>query len=226
LDYNKLEYFVSQPRLQRFLIASGNSKAKAQNLYRVNLRVSQSFYPILNLTEIFLRNAVNYSISSHFSNPNWIITEKSGFMSDPSLARSNYSLKTSVVKAEKTIKRKGGTVSSGKVIAEQSLGFWTRLFDTHHYRLIGGSPIHAFPNKPAFESRNTINQKLNKVRKFRNRIYHNEPICFDQNLIDFTEAHEIKNEIYEILSWIDNDLTDYINYFDGIDAKIATAQNI
>lgn len=133
LEYSKLEYYLSQPRLQRFLHATGNSRAKAQKLYRVNLRVSQAFYPVLNLFEIFLRNAVNYHVSSHFSNPNWIVSEKTGFMSNPTLAPSRFFLKNSIQKAERTIRRKGSAVTSGKVIAEQSFGFWTSLFDTHHY---------------------------------------------------------------------------------------------
>lgn len=195
MEYSKLEYYLSQPRLQRFLHAGGNSKTKAQKLYRVNLRVSQAFYPILNLFEIFLRNAVNYHVSSYFSNPNWIVSEKSGFMNDRSLAPSRYFLRMCVQNAERTIRKKGSPVTSGKVIAEQSLGFWTSLFDTHHYRLIGGSPIQAFPKKPAQANRNLINQKLNKIRKFRNRIYHNEPICFRGSNIDFSEAEIIIDEV-------------------------------
>lgn len=226
MEYSKLEYYLSPPRLQRFLRASGNSKTKAQKLYRVNLRVSQAFYPVLNLFEIFLRNTINHHVSSHFSNPNWIVSEKTGFMSDLSLAPSRYFLKTSIQKAEITIRRKGSAITPGKVIAEQSLGFWTRLFDTHHYRLIGGSPIHAFPHKPAQANRNLINQKLNKVREFRNRIYHNEPICFNNLNIDFSEAHDIKNEVYELLNWIDADLNDYVKYFNGIQSKINSARNI
>ena len=226
MEYSKLEYYLSQHRLERFLHATGNSKSKAQKLYRVNLRVSQSFYPILNLFEIFLRNAVYYRVSIHFSNPNWILTEKNGFMNDPSLAPSRFFLKKCIQTAEKTIKRKGSTVTSGKIIAEQSLGFWTSLFDRHHYRLIGGSPIQAFSLKPASANRNIINQKLNRVRKFRNRIYHNEPICFSDVKIDFSEADLIKHEVYELLTWIDEDLCDYISYFDGIQAKIDSATNI
>lgn len=226
MEYSKLEYYLSQPRLQRFLKATGNSQTKAQKLYRVNLRVSQAFYPILNLFEIFLRNTIHYHISCHFSNPNWVIAEKYGFMSDTSLAPSKYFLKKSIQKAENTITRKGGTVTSGKIIAEQSFGFWTSLFDTHHYRLIGGSPIHSFPNKPSHANRNLINQKLNRIREFRNRIYHNEPICFNNSRIDFSEAQNIRTEIYELLEWIDADLTDYVDYFNGIDSKIDTARNI
>lgn len=226
MEYNKLEYYLSQPRLERFLIATANSKSKAQKLYRGNLRVSQAFYPILNLFEIFLRNIVNYQVSSHFANPNWIISEKNGFMNNASLTSSKFYLKNSVIKAEKTIRRKRGTITPGKVIAEQSLGFWTSFFDTHHYRLIGGVVIHCFPNKPAHINRNQINQKLNRVREFRNRIYHNEPICFHENTIDFTEGTNIKQEIYELLEWIDIDLIAYVDYFNKIDAKIELMNKI
>lgn len=201
MEYQKLEYYLSQPRLDRFLIATGNSKSKAQKLYKINLRVSQSFYPILNLFEIFFRNIANYQVSSHFTNPNWII-------------------------AEKAIRRKGGIITSGKIVAEQSFGFWTSLFDTHHYRLIGGVVIHCFPNKPPHVNRNILNQKLNKIREFRNRVYHNEPICFNGNTIDFTEAITIRNEIYELLEWIDSDLTNYVDYFDGINTKINMIDNL
>lgn len=220
MEYQKLEYYLSQPRLDRFLTATGNSKSKAQKLYRINLRVAQSFYPVLNLFEIFFRNIVNYQVSSHFANPNWIITEKNGFMDNPSLNSSRFFLKNSINKAERTIRRKGGTVTAGKVIAEQSFGFWTSLFDTHHYRLIGGVVIHCFPNKPTNVNRNILNQKLNRIREFRNRVYHNEPICFLGNTIDFTQATTIKQEIYELLEWIDADLTEYVDYFNGVDTKI------
>ncbi len=226
MEYQKLEYYLSQPRLNRFLIAAGNSKTKAQKLYRINLRVAQSFYPVLNLFEIFFRNIINYQLSSYFANPNWIITEKNGFMNDSSLSPSRFFLKNSILKAERAIKRRGGTITSGKVVAEQTLGYWTSLFDTHHYRLIGGIVIRCFPNKPTYINRNLLNQKLNRVREFRNRIYHNEPICFDDNTVDFTEALNIKTEIYELLNWIDIDLTKYVNYFDDIDSEINMINNL
>ena len=226
MNYNKLEYFVSQPRMGRFLRATNNSKQKAQQLYRINLRVSQSFYPLLNLFEIFLRNSINYQVTSHFANPNWVITEKNGFMSDRSLRNSKFFLKNSIQKAEQTIQRKGGTVTSGKVIAEQSFGFWTSLFEPHHYRLIGGSVIHAFPNKVASANRSTIAQKLNRIREFRNRVYHNEPICFSNNNVDFSNAEDILKELYELLNWIDPELIQYCDYFNNISSKIDSANKL
>jgi hypothetical protein len=225
MNYDKLEYFISQPRLNRFLTASGNSKTKAQKLYHANLAVAQSFYPMLNLFEIFFRNVCNYRLSAHFVNPNWIITEKNGFMADKSLEFTKFYLKESVKKAEQKIK-KNGTLTAGKILAEQSFGFWTSLFEKQHYRLIGGSVIQCFPNKPKNIDRKKLSTKLNKIRDFRNRIYHNEPVCFNGNSIDFTYAAEIKNELYELLSWIDHELPVYVKTFDTIDNKINSANRI
>ncbi|UBM60710.1 hypothetical protein LAG90_08685 [Marinilongibacter aquaticus] len=98
MKYQKLQRYLSEPRLHRFLIASGNAQPKAQKLCKINLEVSQSFYPVLNLFEIFFRNIVNYQISSHFDNSNWITEERDGFMSDTSLAQSKFFLKIPLTK--------------------------------------------------------------------------------------------------------------------------------
>jgi hypothetical protein len=226
VQYSKLEYFVSQPRLDRFLQACDNSKSKAQELYRLNLRVSQAFYPVLNLFEIFLRNILNNKVSAYFSDPNWIINQKNGFMNDNSLQGSKYFLKNSVLISEKTIRKKGGSVSSGKVIAEQSLSFWTSLFDVHHYRLIGGVPIHCFEHKPKSENRSSISKKLNRIRTFRNRIYHNEPICFSDDKIDFQQALQTQRNIYLLLEWIDPELVNYVQSYDSINSRIKSINQL
>lgn len=195
-------------------------------MYRVNLRVCQAFYPILNLFEIFLRNTINYRISGYFADPNWIINQKNGFMSDNSLQGTKFFLKESVTKAERMIRKRGGHVTSGKIIAEQPLGFWNSLFEPHHYRLVGGSVIKCFAGKPSHIQRKDISYLLNEIRIFRNRIYHNEPVCFKGNIIDFTNAWQIRDYIYQLLNWIDPNLPAYVQYFDSVPEKIHQANHI
>ncbi len=223
MNYNKLEHFISKPRIDRFLLACGNSKPKAEKLYEINLRVAQASYPILSLFETFLRNSINHHISHYFSDTDWIINQKNGFIDHPSLTASKFYMKKCVQSAENTIVRKGSGITVGKVIAEQSFGFWTSLFDPHHYRLIGGSIIHCFTNKPSSINRSSIAVKLNGIREFRNRVYHNEPICFNGNSIDFTSVQNILQDIYEILEWMDSDLKSYVKLFDKIDIEISAA---
>ncbi len=226
MKYTDVEFLVSQPRLDRYLVACQNSKTKAQKLYKANLRLSQAIYPVLNLFEVILRNSIHYNLSAHFTNPNWIVREKNGFMSDPSLRSSRFYLKEQVQKAERKLRRRRSTITAGKVIAEQSFGFWTSLFDPHHYRLVGGSIIHCFPNKLPHVNRRIISSKMQVVREFRNRIYHNEPICFNSNIIDLSDAEGFKSDIYDLLTWISPEAKAFTEGYDSIDSKIEIAKRI
>lgn len=223
MKYDKLEKYVSEPRLKRYYTSCNNSKSKAQKLYRKNLLVSKSFYPVLNLFEIFLRNVIDTQLIKHFSDKDWIINQKTGFMSNKSLKSSKYFLRESVNSAEKKLKKgisSSSVITSGKIISELSFGFWSGLFYRHHYKLLSGDIIHCFPNKPKYVNRKYIEKELNKIRSFRNRIYHNEPICFNGSAINFNQAQSIKKNIYDFLEWIDPDLVDFIRKFDNIDMTL------
>lgn len=226
MKYSDLEYYVSQPRLNRYLVACGNSKTKAQKLYSANLRLSQAAYPVINMFEVILRNMVHYNLSGHFNNPNWIVAEKTGFMSHQSLQRSRYYLRNQVQKVESQLRRRSSPISAGKVISEQSLGFWISLFEPHHYRLIRGSVIHCFPNKPSSANRSVIHTKMQAIREFRNRVYHNEPVCFHLNAINTTLAEDFKSNILELLEWMSSNAKALADDYDNIDAKIDIIRNI
>ena len=226
MKYQDLEYLVAQPRLNRYLIGCGNSKSKAQKLYKANLRIAQSFYPILNLFEVILRNTIHYELTTHFKNSNWIIREKKGFMNHRSLGKSKFYLKNQVQTAERKVKKLGKIITTDQIIAEQTLGFWTSLFMAHHYRLIGGSVINCFPNKPTRINRASIYKRLKLIQDFRNRIYHNEPICFNGNTIDFQNAENVKTEIFNLLEWMNIDAKLYVETYDNIDGKIAIGKRI
>jgi len=222
MQYEKLEEFVSKPRLDRYLVSCSNSKDRAIKLYEANLLVSQAFYPIMNLLETFIRNSINDKLADYFSDTSWIITQKTGFMNHVTL-QPKYWLKTQVMNAERNTR---GTITAGKIISEQAFGFWTSLFEPRHYRLIGGHIIHCFPNKPAPVNRIIIATMLNDIREFRNRIYHNEAICFQNITIDFTHALNIKKQIFDLLDWMDADLKSYVMQFDNVDTNVSHALTV
>jgi hypothetical protein len=145
--------YLSSPRYARYLTATANNSNRAKRLYTANIRLAQAFHPILSQFDVVLRNSLNAALSAHFSDADWIINQKAGFMSDPSLKSSNYFLKTCVRTTENKLLRRNIAVTSGKIIADQTLGFWLAFFLSHHYSLIGGQPIHIFPHKPANENR-------------------------------------------------------------------------
>ncbi len=235
MKFRDFRKYFSTLRVNRYLLATGNSTGKAVKLYKANLKISQAFHPLLGVFEVVFRNRLNDILTAHFTDPDWIINQKGGFMSDPSLRfiykrtrqqKTNDFLKREINKAEKRLHKTRTPITSGKIIAEQTLGFWTDLFEVHHYRLLKGKPIQIFQTLPSGYGRKEVNDELDKVRRFRNRINHNEPICFNGNTIDFTETLEVHTSIVNILNWIDPELIKLISDLDKIQKTINQAKII
>ncbi len=235
MKITKVITHLSSARLNRYLIATGNNNSKALRLYKHNLRVSQSFLPILSVLEVSIRNGIDTILTSYFNDPDWIINQKKGFMSHKSLTYSNpltnkitqnYFLKKCVEKSEYKLRRYRLPISAGKIISDQNFGFWTEMFELTFYKILKGRPIQVFKSLPPNTNRIDVLSRLNKIRNFRNRISHNEPICFDSNNIDFSNAIDVHNTIIELFDWIDPDLKVFIEDIDSVSVKINNAQKI
>lgn len=226
MNYNKLELFVSAARLRRYLLACGNSKERALELYKANLLLAESFYPILNYFEIFFRNSINRELIRFFNDTNWIITGKNGFMNHRKLAGTRYFLRDCVIKAEYSLRQRGRHVTHSAIVAEQTFGFWASFFEAKPFGLVGASVLNAFPLRPSPTSRSTIRDMLNEIREFRNRVYHNEPICFNGRHIDFSEAESARLKMYTLLSWVDKDLCSHVRYFDRVEKRLIVAKRV
>ncbi len=226
MNYDKLELFVSTARLRKYKVACEGSKTRALELYKANMLLSQAFYPILNHFEVFFRNAVNRELVGHFEDPRWIINEKDGFMSHRSLYRTRFFLKKSVEKAERSLLEIGRPITTSGVMAEQSFGFWTSFFEARHFGLVRASVLNVFPFRPSSTDRSSIRDTLKEIRDFRNRVYHNEPICFDDSHIDFSSAESARTKIYTLLDWIDSDLRNHVWYYDRIDKRLSVAKRV
>jgi len=212
--------YLSRPRYNRYLNATGNNNDRAKKLYNENLRLAQAFHPILSQFEVVLRNSLNLVLTSHFTDPDWIINQKTGFMRDNSLKNSHYFLRSCVQKTETKLARRAIPITSGKIISDQTFGFWLAFFLSHHYSLVGGRSIQVFAYKPASENRASIYSKLDDIKDFRHRVNHCEPICFDGNNIDCSLALEIRTKLYDLIEWIDPNLVPFFESLDNIQSKI------
>lgn len=226
MNYNKFGLYVSTPRLRKYKIACDNSESRALELYKANMFLSQAFYPILNNFEVFFRNAVNRELIKHFNDPRWIITEKESFMSDPSLSGTDFYLRNSIEKTERRFRRSRRLATPSAIMAEQEFGFWTSFFETRPFGLVRASVLDVFPLRPSSTDRASIRDMLKEIRDFRNRVYHNEPICFDNGNIDFRGAENVRSKIYILLSWIDGELCSYVRYYDRVDKRLSVAKRV
>ena len=175
--------YLSKPRYDRYLIASAYNDDRARLLYNAGIALSEAFHPLISQFEVVLRNAIDSVLAKHFNDNSWVINEKAGFMNDRSLEKSNFYLRKCVETVENKLRKTKTPVTSGKVISDQTFGFWIAFFEPANYRLMNGRPIQIFKHKPAFENRASIYAKLEMIRDFRNRVNHCEPICFNDNRI-------------------------------------------
>jgi Abi-like protein len=225
MKFAEIERHLSKPRINRYLRICG-SKTAAIKLYKANMKLSQAFHPLLGIIEVALRNNINHALSTYFGDSDWITNQKTGFMNSPTLRGTRFYLKTEVERTERKLRQRGVAVTSGRIIAEQTFGFWTDLFEPHHFRLIGASPMNSFMNLPAPNNRSTVAAKLKTIRKFRNRINHNEPIILYRNTMDLMLATEIHQSIIDVLNWLDPNLIRWIGELDKVSQVLAQCRKI
>ena len=85
------------------------------------------------------------------------------------------------------------------------MGFWVRILNLEYEKVLWKSLRRAFPHMPKQErKRHMVSRPLNKIRDFRNRVYHNEPISWRLDRLE-----EIHDRILVVLGWLNNELPDY-----------------
>jgi len=147
-------------------------------------------------------------------------------MRDESLKKSRFFIRKSIMKSENKLGRRGVSITSGKIVSDQTFGFWVSLFLAHHFRLIRGQPIQIFKHKPTIENRASIYRKLDEIREFRNRVNQCEPICFDGPNINCSSPLYIHSTLYDLVKWMEPDLIPFFVSIDNIQNKVNNIMQI
>jgi hypothetical protein len=194
MKYEEYEIALSVPRIGKYRQACKGDKNKALILYRYNIKLCQKFYGVLGVLEVVLRNAINEHYKSQLHDHNWLETQaQSGFL-------VNYQ--------DAIFKERNKLVSNrkythDKLVASLSLGTWTFMFSRNCYKNSGKTLLRIFPNKTHGLSRRDIYADLDKIRTFRNRIAHHEPLCFDSfGMINVAYVREIFALIVKFIDFL------------------------
>lgn len=195
MKINDLEKLLSNRRLGTYYNLFSANKQKAVEYYRLNLQISESLYPLLCNLEIILRKSIHNSFAIHYKSADWFSQFKQPELFDQ------------VIVAKRKILAGHHPMTPDKVVAELTFGFWTSLFNKQYAKDFWKPLMYAFPllDKP-LKRRDKISYKLNHVRKFRNRIFHYEPICNDLTALATNHSN-----ILEILNWINADIVGWTN---------------
>ena len=119
MKYKKVVRLYSNSRVAKYYRATNRNKNKAVMLYFANMKIAQAFHPLLSSFEVILRNQLHYALAHHFSDGNWIINQKTGFMIAPSLTYTNKR------KKKKFCRICSEQLCIGGLIVRESI--WTRI---------------------------------------------------------------------------------------------------
>ena len=200
-----VEKVFSAERMQKYFAAHPGNEAKALLHYRCNIQISEALYPVLSTLEVALRNAVNQELIHKFNASDWY----SHFPTTPGLAKLNKVITT----AQQLITRRKELVTPPKVVAELTLGFWVRLFNAEFERILWKDLRQAFPNLPKVQKqRKNVSAPLNNFRNLRNRVSHNEPICWC-----FTHLQHAHQAMRTVMGWLNKDLPIWLKPIERFD---------
>ena len=207
MEIEKILKTISKERFSSYRKRYPNDLNKSFLLYQYNIEVSQSFYSNLSVLEISIRNTINQSCIKHFGTDDWLVENM-----PRTLEKQITDIKTKLLKSSKQ-------PTNDRIIAELNFGFWTTLFNRSNAKLFWKPLLKAFPYLPNdMRKRTKVSSKLNRLRTFRNRIYHYDPIVWD-----LKELILRRKEINEILIWIEPETAkwaDSIDTFNDVKQKI------
>lgn len=188
--------------MERYFILYPNDESRAVKHYQSNIKLTEAFYTSLSVLEVALRNALSRELKTMTGRDDWYAI----FANTPGLTNLN----KYITQATKQIAGRHEQITTSKIIAELTLGFWVSLFNAEYERLLWKDLRRAFPYIPKKDrKRKNVSAPLNRFRAFRNRVFHNESICWNMK-----KVQEIHDELLLVLEWINMDLPEWLKEID------------
>jgi hypothetical protein len=232
MEIANYEILFSRIRLEKYISACGKDVPKGIELYKYNIQLSQALYPIISILEVALRNCIDNQLTIYFNDKNWLINNRKEFANHPALLHKNKQgiivpdnfFNERLKSVESKLRFRGIPISHNKLISELTFGFWVKFFDKKAIKILNGSPLFALKNRGSMKSAD-IHSHLNSIVLLRNRISHNEPICFDNNgMLSLKTIRKYETNILQAIDWIDYDLGTWakkLNFFSPVYIRIS-----
>lgn len=191
---------LSAPRFATYLQAKNNVPHEALALYQWNLEISAAFIVPLQICEVSIRNSIADAIE-FVHGANW--PRSNGFIRRLPNPQGRYSPKNELMNISRL------QPTTGKVVAELKFVFWESMLTATHDNELWNPHFRAvFPHSDAGKSiqqlRHEAHDEVFKIRKFRNRIAHHEPI-FVRNI------SEEYNRIRKVIGWKSQTACDWLD---------------
>ena len=209
LNTKNITQNLSQERFSPYLNLAANDDSAALRLYEFNIQLSESFYPSLHNLEISLRNNFHCSISKIYGQW-WLLNRDL-------ISGTNKKEFVNLAKVEEIVS-KSKSLSSGEIVSNLSFGFWVSLLYPNYELSLWRGSLHKIFAQNTKITRKEIHQKLETIKRIRNRVAHHEFILKH----DLKTYHQI---IYEILEYLSPELVSWTSKLDRFPEIFLDYQN-
>lgn len=181
IKYEELERNITDERLKTYLDFVNNDKVKAIELYEWNTKISESLYIPLSYFEVVLRNVCNEKLKKELGK-NWYLNTK--LLGGNNAERGQWALdrieeaKNKVYKSKLLKKILDYEITLGDIVSNLEFSFWSNLFCANYENTLW-SPYLKYIFKGT--RRQKLYSSIDSIRELRNRIFHYEPILFNNN---------------------------------------------
>jgi hypothetical protein len=179
-----IEKYLSPERLAEYFTLAKGKRFLAIKFYERNTELSEALYGVIQGFEVTLRNAIHELLKKQIGHDNWYEHIP---LEQPEL--------NSLQEAREKITGRGYAITAPRMIAELTFGFWVRLVAATYEKTLWVPHLHRI--FPIRMSRRTLYVRLDKIKKFRNRIAHHERIIRTGE-----DLPTIYEEIMQALGWL------------------------
>ncbi len=201
--------WISRSRYLPYLRAANQDRGAAERLYRWNIDISNALFADIQHLEVCVRNMVDTVMREYEVAPRVRTSPPAGWWFNNEAYVSRFACELARREMERLKDSRQPQLVRDRVLAALSFGYWTELFGDTYETLWRNALHRAFGNAagPLKQQlgiqRKDVAQRLDRIRKVRNRIAHHEPI----HQLDLADVH---SDILTLLRWISSDLESWV----------------
>ena len=190
ISLQAIEIAMHPGRLKRYTHEGNYSISSALRLYYWNCELCEAFYFPLQIAEVLTRNAIHQAVHHRYGEE-WYAEAK--FVNELTpMFRTE--LGSAVVKETEQHGRK---VTAHHIVSGLTFGFWEGLCRKNFRHLLwrgsNNGLAHQFPNAAKGETVQSLHDKIQRVRQWRNRIFHHRAIFDKEPLAKYAETLSLIN---------------------------------
>lgn len=194
-------------RIERYLPAADKSLEDAFRLYLWNCALCEAFYVPLQVGEIVCRNAIHKRLLERWGDK-WFEHPSLGSR----LSMSGRDELDHVLMEERA--QHGARFNAHHLVSGLSFGFWQHMLTKRYDRPLWDTGLRtSFPLLPRAMGRQEVHDRIESIRRWRNRIAHHKAI--------FDKAPSAKyQETLQFIRWVSDEVADWLASASKVTAAI------